>query len=92
MIEEEIQEEIRKCKESPYYFAAKYLTLNGRSFTTMLTEKQFNKYYKDMIKISKLRTSLESFINSKIKTTDNAESSIKIKRTSDESSESSTDT
>jgi len=34
--------EFNKCTENPYYFATKYLTINGRKFTTMLTESEFN--------------------------------------------------
>lgn len=37
--------EFNKCTENPYYFATKYLTINGRKFTTMLTESEFNDIY-----------------------------------------------
>lgn len=36
------REEFNKCKENPYYFATKYLTINGKRFTTSLSEKDFN--------------------------------------------------
>jgi hypothetical protein len=48
MTQKEAFKEIKKCKESPYYFATKYLTvedkITGRShpFTTFLTEDEFN--------------------------------------------------
>ena len=40
-------EESKKCIESPYYFATKYLKVKNHlgelvSFTTTLTEKEFN--------------------------------------------------
>lgn len=35
-------EEIKKCQESPYYFAINYLIVDGRKFSTTLSEKQFN--------------------------------------------------
>lgn len=62
MNQEDIEQEIKKCLESPYYFVTKYLKIkhNGEevSFTTSLTEEEFNKkYYYDIIsgKISKMR-------------------------------------
>ena len=47
-------EELKKCKENPYYFATKYLyILNNDSdkvpFTTMLTEEEFNKMIKEWL-------------------------------------------
>lgn len=41
-IDENIKE-LNKCKTNPYYFATKYLTINGENFTTSLTEDEFNK-------------------------------------------------
>ena len=38
--DEETFQEIKKCKESPYYFATNYLVIDGRKFKTILTEKQ----------------------------------------------------
>lgn len=35
--------EYDKCKDSPYYFATKYLVVNGKPFTTRYTEDEFNK-------------------------------------------------
>ncbi len=40
--DEETFQEIKKCKESPYYFATNYLIVDGRKFITTLSEKQFN--------------------------------------------------
>jgi hypothetical protein len=53
MTPQEIQEEILKCKQSPYYFATKYLTVKnhrGKSvpFTTLLSEEEFNKMFKKL--------------------------------------------
>jgi hypothetical protein len=53
MTQQEIQEEILKCKQSPYYFATKYLTVKnhrGKSvpFTTPLSEEQFNEMFKKL--------------------------------------------
>lgn len=44
-------QEYLKCKNSPYYFAIKYLCIktdNGefKKFTTRLTEKEFNNFFK----------------------------------------------
>ena len=48
MTQEEILAEIQKCRNSPYYFATKYLTVQNYKkepvpFTTWLTEEEFNK-------------------------------------------------
>lgn len=53
-MEEEILQEIQKCKDSPYYFAIKYCIIKTgqynmmgeevvKPFTTHLTEEEFNK-------------------------------------------------
>ena len=47
MSQDEILKEIEKCKESPYYFATKYLTIKNYlgetvPFRTVLSEKEFN--------------------------------------------------
>jgi hypothetical protein len=52
MTQQEIQDEILKCKESPYYFATKYLKVKNHkneliNFSTLLTEKEFNKMVKN---------------------------------------------
>ena len=52
MTQEEILKEIKKCKDSPYYFATKYLIVKNHNnqsipFITALTEEQFNKIFKD---------------------------------------------
>lgn len=36
------EQELHKCKINPYYYATKYLTVNGQPFTTRLTETEFN--------------------------------------------------
>ena len=43
---EEIKLEIEKCKPNPYYFATKYIKVNGEKFFTPLTEEQFNIVFK----------------------------------------------
>jgi len=53
MTQQEIQEEILKCQESPYYFATKYLTVKNHKgeiipFKTHLSEKQFNEMFKKL--------------------------------------------
>jgi len=45
MTQDELQEEIQKVRDNPYYFATKYLTLNGKSFTTHLNEVDFNNVF-----------------------------------------------
>lgn len=47
--EEKIIEEIRKCRESPYYFATTYLQIDGKPFTTGLTEEEFNTKFNSLI-------------------------------------------
>lgn len=52
MTQEEIIEEIVKCRESPYYFVTKYIKVKNHhgefvSLTIPLTEKEFNKMFKD---------------------------------------------
>lgn len=51
MTAEEILKEIKKCKDSPYYFATKYLIVKNHknqsiSFITRLSEEEFNKIFK----------------------------------------------
>ena len=41
----EILDEIKKCQESPYYFATTYLKVNNKPFITPLSERQFNQYF-----------------------------------------------
>jgi hypothetical protein len=55
MTYEQIQQELRKCKESPYYFAHKYLTVKNNvgeefPFTTLLSEEEFNKMFENLCK------------------------------------------
>lgn len=39
------KEEIQRCIKSPYYFATKYLTVNGKPFRTLYGELDFNKFF-----------------------------------------------
>jgi hypothetical protein len=41
-------EEILKCKANPYYFATKYMVINGKPFSTSLSEKDFNQMMSDI--------------------------------------------
>jgi len=55
MTEEEIVKEYIKCKESPYYFATKYIGILKEDgefihFTTSLSEKEFNELFTKNIK------------------------------------------
>ena len=43
---EEEHAEFSKCNNNPYYFATKYLTINGKPFTTRLKEEDFNEQFK----------------------------------------------
>jgi hypothetical protein len=45
-IEMEIKNELEKCKKSPYYFYTTYWLINGRPATTLLSEEEFNKYFR----------------------------------------------
>ena len=40
-----LKREFNKCKSNPYYFATKYLTINGEPFVTNLSEKAFNMFF-----------------------------------------------
>lgn len=44
--EEIITTEFEKCKNSPYYFATKYITIGGVPFRTYMNEEEFNKLVK----------------------------------------------
>lgn len=44
--------EIERCKTSPYYFATKYLQINGKPFTTHLNEKDFNEYFNEVCRLN----------------------------------------
>ena len=50
-----VAEEFKKCKESPYYFATNYIKVNGKPFTTNLSEEVFNGIFDNGIKIVKSR-------------------------------------
>ncbi len=39
------QEEIEKCKASPYYFYTHYFLINGKPATTTMTETEFNNHF-----------------------------------------------
>lgn len=43
------EQELIKCKESPYYYATTYLQINGKPFTTILTEDEFNDFFNKSI-------------------------------------------
>jgi hypothetical protein len=50
---DEVEKEIKKCADSPYYFATTYLTVtneNGEKapFTTTFSEDVFNKIFKEI--------------------------------------------
>lgn len=45
-----IRKELEKCKASPYYFMTKYCLVDGKPFTTPLTEEEFNKQLKEIAK------------------------------------------
>ena len=51
MTQEEIKDEILKCKNNPYYFVTKYLVVKNHkeeniTFSTPLSEKEFNNMVK----------------------------------------------
>jgi hypothetical protein len=55
MTQQEIQEELNKCKKSPYYFTTKYLKVKNHpysedvvDFYTHLSEEEFNKKFKEL--------------------------------------------
>lgn len=39
------EEELQRCLKSPYYFATAYMKVNGKGFTTHLTEDSFNRAF-----------------------------------------------
>jgi hypothetical protein len=45
---EENNEEFDKCRENPYYFMTKYMTVNGEPFATPMSEKSFNEIFKKL--------------------------------------------
>jgi hypothetical protein len=53
MTQQEMQEEILRCQESPYYFATKYIKVKNHkgemvNFTTPLSEEKFNEMFKEL--------------------------------------------
>jgi hypothetical protein len=42
MDEKDIATEIKRCCDSPYYFATRYLLIDGKPFTTHLSEEDFD--------------------------------------------------
>lgn len=60
MTQKEIQDEILKCKFSPYYFATKYLTVKNHKgeyipFSTPLKEQEFNDMFEDLSKFYEIK-------------------------------------
>lgn len=53
LIPENWTEGYNKCKKNPYYFATKYLKIQGKPFTTYLNENQFNELIKKYETINK---------------------------------------
>ena len=45
---DEDKEEYEKCIKSPWYFATKYLVVNGKPYTTPLDEEEFNKRFNNL--------------------------------------------
>lgn len=45
MTEEQMREELEKCKASPYYFYTTYFQVNGQPATTRLSEEEFNREF-----------------------------------------------
>ena len=43
------EEEIKKCQKSPWYFATKYLIVDGERFKTDLTEEEYNERFKCLV-------------------------------------------
>jgi hypothetical protein len=39
------EQEIEKCKASPYYFMTRYYTVDGEPFETLLSEAEFNRLF-----------------------------------------------
>lgn len=50
---DQLTEEIRRCKKSPYYYMTKYCIINGKKFTTTLTEEEFNERFNHFINLTK---------------------------------------
>jgi len=55
MTQQEIQDELLKCIQSPYYFATKYIKVKNTpysddmvDFYTPLSEEEFNKLFKKL--------------------------------------------
>jgi len=53
LVPKELLPELIKCRENPYYFATKYLKIQGKPFTTYLNEDQFNELIKKYETINK---------------------------------------
>jgi hypothetical protein len=41
-----MQEELKKCQESPYYFFTNYFLVDGKKPTVRMTEEEFNSFAK----------------------------------------------
>lgn len=61
------QSEMEKCKASPYYFYTKYVLVDGKPFTTNLTEEEFNEEFIKPLILVRGRRGLGYKIINKIK-------------------------
>lgn len=43
-LQEQLDLEYKRCLDSPYYYCTNYLKINGKKFTTIETEENFNKF------------------------------------------------
>lgn len=55
MTKAEILEELAKCQTSPYYFMTHYWKVDGKLFTTLLTEDEFNRQFAEMEEVMYIR-------------------------------------
>lgn len=47
-LDKDWEKEFKKCKESPWYFATTYYTINNQLFTTRLSEDEFNSQFNNL--------------------------------------------
>jgi hypothetical protein len=47
--------EIEKCKNDPYYFFTKYVTVDGKPATTVLSKEVFNDFFNNYSRLTGIK-------------------------------------
>ena len=58
----EIEEEMEKCKNNPYYFYTTYITIDGKKPEVWMSEEDFNGLFKTISFANEMQKDIHSII------------------------------